>query len=175
MEIKDLQTKIKGKKEINLTKILEIRTYIPIAEKRVILETILDKCFTIEDGIVICDYILTKIMFELAMIKYHTNLDIDISSEDDYDEIKTMGIDLHKEYASDYGECQLLFDGMKQELYSRYSIETSVVNLSNKLSENIGSVTSSLTQKIKNLDMSKFGFEGLELDKFKNLINKYGK
>lgn len=175
MEIKEFAKKIKGKKEINLTKILEIRTYIPIAEKRVILETILDKCCVVEDGVVSCDYILMKMMFELAMIKYHTNLDINISSEDDYDEIKTIGIDFHNEYISDYGECQLLFDGMKQELYSRYSIETSVVNLSNKLSENIGSVASSLTQKIKSLDMSKFGFEGLELDKFKNLINKYGK
>ena len=175
MNINELAKKIKGKKEINLTKILEIRTYIPIAEKRVILETILDKCFVIEDGIVSCDYILMKMMFELAMIKYHTNLEIDIASEDDYDEIKKMGIDLHNEYASDYEECQLLFDGIKQELYSRYSIETSVVNLSNKLSENIGSVANSLTQKIKSLDMSKFGFEGLDLDKFKNLINKYGK
>lgn len=175
MEIKDLQIKIKGKKEINLTKILEIRTYIPIAEKRVVLETILNKCCTVEDGVVVCDYILMKMMFELAMIKYHTNLEVDITSEDDYDEIKKIGIDFHNEYASDYEECQLLFDGIKQELYSRYSIETSVVNLSNKLSENIGSVASSLAQKIKNIDVSKFGFEGLEFDKFKNLINKYGK
>lgn len=174
MLIKEFNEKI-NKKDTNLKKILEIRTYIPIAEKKVIFETILDKCFTVEDGVLICDYVLKEMMFNLAMIKYHTDLEIDIDSEEDYDEIKKNGVDFHSEYPADYAECYVLFDGMEKELRSQYSMEVSVAQLSNKLSDNIEGLVNSITQKIESLDMSKFGFEGLELDKFKKLINKYGK
>lgn len=164
-----------NKQDMNLKEILEIRTYIPIAEKRAILETIVDRCFTIEDGVLTCDYILKKMMFELAMIKYHTNLEIDITSEEDYDEIQKTGIDFHCDYPFDYGECQLLFDGIEKELRSQYSIEASVAQLSNKLSNDIEELVNTVAQKIDSFDMNKFGFEGLELDKFKKMLNKYGK
>lgn len=164
-----------NKQDINLKEMLEIRTYIPIAEKRVILETIVDRCFTIKDGVLTCDYILKKMMFELAMIKYHTNLEIDITSEEDYDEIQKTGIDFHCEYPMDYSECYLLFDGIEKELRSQYSIEISVAQLSNKLSDGIEDVVNKITQKIENSDMSKFGFDSIELNRFKKLLNKYGK
>lgn len=173
MTIKEFLEKVKN--DIDLKEILEIRTYIPIAEKRAIFETILDECFTIEDGALICNYVLKKMMFELAMVKYHTDLEIDITSEEDYDEIQQIGVDFHCEYLTDYRECQSLFDGMEKELRSQYSIETSIAQLSNKLSDNTEGLVNIIAQKINNLDMSKFGFEGLELDKFKKLLNKYGK
>lgn len=163
------------KTNTNLKEILEIRTYIPIAEKKMIFETILDRCLTTKDDVLICDYILKKMMFELAMVKYHTNLEIDITSEEDYDKLQQSGVIFHNEYLADYGECQVLFDGAEQELRSQYSIETSVAQLSNKLSKHIEDLMKSVIHKIDNLDMKKFGFEGLESDKFKKFLNKYGK
>lgn len=159
----------------NLKEVLEIRTYIPIAEKKLILETVLDKCFTVENGVLICDYVLKKMAFELAMVKYHTNLDIDITSEDDYDDIQTLGINLNYNYSVDYKECQLLFEGMEKELRSQYSIESSVSDLLNKTSNSIEELTSNILEKINGLDMSSFGFEGKEFEQLKVLLNKYGK
>lgn len=172
MIIQELINKIEN--NTDLKEILEIRTYIPITEKRAILETVLDECINIEDGVVTCDYITMKMAFELAMIKYHTDLEIKITSEDNYDEIQKLGIDFHSEYLVDYEECQSLFEGMKQELYSKYSIESSIAQLSNKISGSIDNIVGVIAEKVASLDMSKFGFEGLELDKFKNLLNKYG-
>lgn len=161
-------------KNVDLKTTLEIRTYIPIAEKKAIAETVLDKCFTVEDGVLICDYVTKRVVFELAMIKYHTNLDIDIMSTDDYDMIKSR-CDLHKEYEDDYVECKLIFDDMEKELCSKYSIETSIIHLSNRLSDNIESIVKLIANKIDELDMSKFGFEDINLEQFQELINKYGK
>lgn len=162
---------------MDLKTMLEIRTYIPIAEKRAILETILDKCFTVNDGVVVCDYVLKRVMFELAMIKYHTNLEVDIMSEDDYDALKSICSfnTLHNEYGEDYIECQVIFDGIERDLHSKYSIETSVIHLSNQLSGSIENVVNIIANKIDDLDMSKFGFDGMELNQFQELIKKYGK
>lgn len=174
MLVKNFIKKLSKTESVNLKEILKIRTYIPIAEKRVILETVLDKSFTVEDGVLACNYILKKMAFELAMIKYHTNLDIDITSEDDYDEIQQIGISLHYNYLEDYKECQLLFEGMEQELRAKHSIESSVASLSNKLSNGIENVVTDITKKINDFDMSNFGFEKEELDKLKILLNMYG-
>lgn len=174
MKITDFIEEIK-KNNIDLQEILEIRTYIPIVEKRAILETVLDGCFTVEDGVLVCNYILKKMAFELAMIKYHTNLEIDILSEDDYDEIQKSGVNIHWGYLSDYQECQLLFDGMERELRAKYSIKSSIAKLTDRLSDNIDGLVNLVAEKVKDIDIGSFGLEGTEFDQFKDLLNKYGK
>ena len=174
MKITEFLKKIK-KKDVDLQKILEVRTYIPIAEKRAILETILDECFAVEDGILTCNYVLKHMAFELAMIKYHTNLEIDITSEEDYDSIQQTGIDIHWGYEADYKICKSLFDEMERNLRDQYSVESSIVRLSNTLSNNITGLVDVITNKIKALDLNKLGFEDSDLDKLKGLLNKYGK
>lgn len=159
----------------NLKEMLEFRTYIPIAEKKVILETVIDKCFAVEGGVLTCDYILKKISFELAMIKYHTDLEIDITSEDDYDELYKSINMFHDVYLEDYAECLSLFEGMERELRAQYSIESSVASLTDELLNNIEGLVTTIKEKVDDLDMSKFGFESSTIDKFKNLLNKYGK
>jgi hypothetical protein len=171
MIIKDFIKETK-KKNANLEKILEVRTYIPIAEKKAILDDILDRCFIVEDGVLTCDYVLKRMAFELAMIKYHTNLDIDITSEEDYDEIRSLGTNFYELYAADHEECHLYFEGMVKELCSQYSIESSMARLANKLSGSIEGLVENISQKIEGLDI---GFEGKELEQFKDLLNKYGK
>jgi hypothetical protein len=163
------------KKNINLEKILEVRTYIPIAEKKAILEDILDRCFVVEDGVLTCDYVLKRMAFELAMIKYHTNLEVDIASEEDYDEIRGIEVRFYELYEADYEECRQLFEGMEKELRAQYSIEASIAGLTNKVSNVIESFVEGILEKISDFDMSQFGFEGEELSQIKDLLNKYGK
>ena len=164
----------KSKNTTNLKEILEIRTYIPIAEKKAILEDILDKCFVVKDGVLTCDYILKRMAFELAMIKYHTNLEIDITSEEDYDEIYNIGVNFYELYEADYDECHSLIEGMEKELRSQYSIESSIAHLTNKLSNSIEDLVDGVAKQINGFDMSQFGFEGKELAQFKDLLIKYG-
>ena len=172
MKMKQFIEKIKNTS--NLKEILEVRTYIPIAEKKAILETVLNECFDIEDGVPTCDYVFKKIAFELAMVKYHTDLDVDITSEDDYDAIQDILGFIHGVYLEDYQECHSLFEGMEREFREQYSIESSIARLSNKISNSIGSLASSLTDKVSGFDMSSLGLEGVELDQLKNLFSKYG-
>ncbi len=172
MKVKEFIEKIQAE-DVNLETICEVRTYIPIAEKKIIIETILDKCSTVEDGVLLWDDALEAVVFELSMLKYHTDLEVDITSEDDYDEIKKTGIDVHWGYYSDYNECLLLFKKMKKSLRSQYSVESSIARLSNQISDNIGGLTEVLTEKIKAFDVDKFGIQEKELGQLKSLLNKF--
>ena len=133
------------------------------------------ECFMVNDGVVTCNYIAMTVMFELAMIKYHTNLEINIDSEDDYDALQEFRNDIQDEYSADYIECQTLFDGMKRELYSQYSIESSIARLSNRFSDGIAGLVDTVSKKVDSFDMSSFGFDNENIGKFKELLNKYGK
>ena len=173
MNIQEFTKKLR--KNTNLKTTLEIRTYIPISEKRAILEDVLDRCYTVEDGVLACDQTLKTIAFRLAMIKYHTNLDLDIESYEDYDSIAQLEIDICDEFVDDYGACFTLFNSMEKELHSQYSVEASVARLSNRISNSVDDLVSLMANKMQDLDMNKWGFEGSEIDKFKEMLNKYGK
>lgn len=117
----------------NLKTMLNIRTYIPMAEKKAIIETVLDECFRAEDGILTCDCALKNVAFELAMVKYHTDLDVDITSYDNYDELHTMLLYLHNEYFEDYDACYALFNEMERELRAKHSVEASMASISHNV------------------------------------------
>lgn len=117
----------------NLKTMLNIRTYIPMAEKKAIIETVLDTCFRVEDGVLMCDCALKNVAFELAMVKYHTDLDVDIASYDDYDELHTTLHYLHNEYVADYDACDTLFNEMERELRAKYSVGASMASISHNV------------------------------------------
>lgn len=178
MKIQDLIQKIQTDDNVNLQNILEIRTYIPIAEKKVILETVLDTCLAVKDGVVLCDYVLKETAFELAMVKYHTDLDVDITSEDDYDALQQLhmrDIVLHDEYGADYKMCRVLFEGMEKERRSQYSLEASLTQLSNTISEHITKLVSQISEKVDGFDLSKMGLGDIKPEQLQALLNKYGK
>lgn len=158
----------------NLKDMLEIRTYIPIAEKKAVLETVLDTYCTVDDGVVACDYVLKKMVFELAMLKYHTNLDIDITSDADYDDMKQADVDFTDVYYDDYQECKQLLDCMEYELRSQYSIEASIAGLTHKLSDGIGRIVNAAERKISDFDVNQLGLENFDFEQLKNLLGKYG-
>ena len=177
MKIQELIEKIKTD-NVNLQNILEIRTYIPIAEKQVILETVLDTCLTVEDGVVLCDYVLKEMAFALAMVKYHTDLEVNIDSTDDYDALQQlymMGIYLDNKYSIDYQMCKALFEGMEQERRAQYSLEASITQLSNQVSMHISKFADQISQKVKEFDFSQLGIDGVKPEQLQALLNKYGK
>ena len=144
MVIADFIQEIKKGNAIDLKTMLNIRTYIPIAEKKAIIETVLDECFRVEDGILICDCALKNVAFELAMVKYHTDLDVDITSYDNYDELHTVLLCLRMEYAEDYDACDTLFNEMERELRAKHSVEASMASISHNVRMLVGLISDTM-------------------------------
>ena len=69
---------------------LEVREYIPITEKRLIIEKLISEIMT-EDGILVTyDSIVKDMVFSLASICVYTNLEA--TTDEDYDKLCETGL-----------------------------------------------------------------------------------
>lgn len=79
--VKDFIEKYNGDVEF-----LEIREYIPITEKRAIIEELIKKIITEEDLLTTYDSIVKYLVFTIATISVYTNLDA--TTPEDYDTLR---------------------------------------------------------------------------------------
>ena len=89
---------------------LEIKTYIPFAEKRRIAEMIVEKYITEVSGIKKYDEISSYVGFISAMIVAHTSLQFSNNSVTDYDLLAQSGLLTHliAEFQESYSECDII-------------------------------------------------------------------
>ena len=79
-EFIEIAGKEKNKK---MSVILETKKYLPIAEKRVLAQQVIDACTEEQDGIIIIDSVTKYIIFTMTVIGAYTNLEFE--TLDDYD------------------------------------------------------------------------------------------
>lgn len=89
---------------------LEIKTYLPFAYRKVLVQTIVDSHIEVVDGIKKYDNVNSYIGFIIAMIKAHTNLEFSQKSIDDYDLLAETGLlaAIVEEFRTSYEECEVL-------------------------------------------------------------------
>lgn len=177
MNIKELVEFMKQDKDINLETMLKPRTYIPVAEKKEIIEDIINKTTVIENGYLKDDGVQRKIYFDVLMAKYHTNLDID-DIEEDYDALHEGLVDginlqdfLMSFYRKDYEECKDMLNITLNDMYKQCSIEASVGNVAVAITN----VINTLTEKIQGFKIEDILSQGIDADQLKILLEKYGK
>lgn len=89
---------------------LEITEYIPFRTKREIVEMIVEKVITEEDGIKRVDGISQFLSFIVAMVASHTTLAFSDKPEEDYDALSRCGLLEHivAMFKKDVDECDVL-------------------------------------------------------------------
>lgn len=98
MKIKELINEVKTKKVINTTyqphavedfikEKLNIKTYVPFAEKRELCKTVLDASCTRKGGIVEVDSVSRYILFTIAIISKYTELEFSSGEDEEFDSI----------------------------------------------------------------------------------------
>ena len=98
MKISEFVEMYEQNPRIDIAKKLDVISYVSIASKREMSRLILDNCTTIVDGEVHIDSVERYILFTVAVISMHTNLefsydeDSEHSSIDDYDVLCKSGL-----------------------------------------------------------------------------------
>ena len=157
-----------------ITKTLEVKTYLPFATKRDIVEMVVDECTEEIDGVWRHDQISQYVSFIVAMLHSHTTLEFSDNPVDDYDKLAEAKLlmPIIETFIADYNDCEIL---LKMETASK--LEENNINvlvgkflngLSDKLDvvlDNLGNVniTEALGGKFKEEDLAKLSSL---LDKF---------
>ena len=143
MKVNELVELYQKNKMIDLKKILEIKEYISIAHKQKIAELVLDECITEQNGNLYINSLSRYILFTMAVISIHTNLEFAYEDEgynilDDFDALnKNHLLDkIIETFKDDYNACQIVLDMMTSDKIKNHeTLEKKIINLLSSMPE----------------------------------------
>ena len=143
MKVNELVELYQKNKMIDLKKILEIKEYISIAYKQKIAELVLDECITEQNGNLYINSLSRYILFTMAVISIHTNLEFAYEDEgynilDDFDALnKNHLLDkIIETFKDDYDACQIVLDMMTSDKIKNHeTLEKKIISLLGSMPE----------------------------------------
>lgn len=188
MKVLDFISNFKEKKVINtkfepdavskyIKKELEVRDYVPFAEKRELCERVLNACNTMDDsGLVKVDSVTRYLIFTLSIISAYTNLefssgeDTEFDSLDEYDMLCQANLlDLILEViGEEYTTCNNILNMMMADVITNNNTVESVLGHTlGKIGVSISDLLNTLAEKAEEID---FDLSQIDIDKYKGLI-----
>lgn len=180
MKVNELVEMYEKNPRIDIAKHLEVEKYVGIAYKREMANLVLDNCITVVDGEVHIDSIERYILFTIAVIGMHTNLefsydeDSQFSSLDDYDMLCKSGllVKIIDTFKDDYVSCQEILNMMTSDrLQNNMTIEKKLYQVLDIIQNKLSGAIDSL---VDNLDPNILSSLELDQDKLSQLYNLIG-
>lgn len=166
--------------EYYLKKTLEIKEYVPFAEKRELCAKVLNTCNKIDtsNGLVKVDSISRYIVFTIAILSTYTNLefssgqDTEIDSLDEYDMLCRHNLlnPILDAIGAEYTTCNNILNMMMTDVIANNNnIENVLGNTTKKLLEIVDSFVDVLSDKVESLNLD---LNQIDIDKYKGLIEQ---
>ena len=173
MKVIEFVEKYKQNPRIDIAKELEVKQYTGIAFKREMMKLILDNCTQIVDGEVRIDSVERYILFTIAVIAMHTNLDFvneedseEHGAMDDYDLLCESGllIKIIDTFKEDYASCQEVLNMMTADkMQESVTIENKINQLIDEIQNILSNAINNLTE---NIDLGKLlGDESIDISR----------
>lgn len=155
---------------------LDIKEYLPFSTKREIVEMLVEKIITEEDGIKRVNSVSQFLAFIVTMVASHTTLVFSDKPEEDYDALSQCGVLEHilAMFAKDYSECDALLKAAIADELADNNLNVIIGKFLNGVLDKLDGVGDML----KNLDLSKLlgtNINEEEKAKFFGLIDRLNK
>ena len=160
-------------------KTLEVKDYVPFAEKRELCAQVLNACNTKDDsGLIKVDSVSRYIIFTLSIISKYTNLEFssgedEIDSLDEYDMLCQANLlnPILDVIGAEYTTCNNMLNMMMEDIMTNNNtIENVVGAVLGKLGDSIDDFITVISDKVEsmNLDLNQ-----IDIDKYKGLIEQF--
>ena len=162
-----------------IKKTLEVKDYVPFAEKRELCAQVLNACNTKDDsGLIKVDSVSRYIIFTLSIISKYTNLEFssgedEIDSLDEYDMLCQADLlnPILDVIGAEYTTCNNMLNMMMEDIMTNNNtIENVIGAVLGKLGDSIDDFITVISDKVEsmNLDLSQ-----IDIDKYKGLIDQF--
>ena len=162
-----------------IKKTLEVKDYVPFAEKRELCAQVLNACNTKNDsGLIKVDSVSRYIIFTLSIISKYTNLEFssgedEIDSLDEYDMLCQTNLlnPILDVIGAEYTTCNTMLNMMMEDIMTNNNtIENVVGAVLGKLGDSIDDFITVISDKVEsmNLDLNQ-----IDIDKYKGLIEQF--
>lgn len=154
---------------------LEIKNYIPFADKREICATVIDACCTKEGGLVKIDSVSRYIIFTISIISAYTNLEFSSGEEydslDEYDMLCEAGLlnPILAIIGDEYATCNNILNMMMEDVVTNNNTVEAVLghNLG-KVSDALDDLISTFADKVEEMELD---LSQINIDKYKGLLD----
>lgn len=159
----------------HLKKELEIKKYIPFADKRDICATVIDACCTKKDGLIKVDSVSRYIVFTISVISAYTTLefssDADYDSLDEYDMLCEAGLlnPILALIGDEYSACNNLLNMMMEDVITNNNtVEAVLGHALDKVSDSVDNLISVFADKVEEMELD---LSQIDFDKYKGLLD----
>ena len=156
-----------------IAKHIETKKYLPIKQKKELVESIVNECILYEDGVYKFDDIDKYICFTMRVIAAYTNLELSDDIEDDYDVLCEAGVldMVINTFKKEYDEVNILLQMKCNYVLSSNSLEAQVGKLFDGVLEKLDIITQALANKVEGFDINNLPISGDDLSKLMQLLN----
>lgn len=167
MTIKNFIETVGKEKNKKMSVILETKKYLPIAEKRVLAQQVIDACTEEENGIITVDSVTKYIIFTMVVIGAYTNLEFE--TLDDYDALCEADLlnGVIETFAAEYARVNDIMNMMLADMMQTNTVEVSVMKVLNKVNDGLDVIIEALANKI---DEMNFDLGNVDPDMIDNAI-----
>lgn len=161
-----------AQKQDVLKKILEVKKYISIKEKKQLVQDIVDECILYDDGIYKFDEIDKYIYFTMKTLETYTNLELSDDIEDDYDALCQYGLlnAIVDTFTGEYENVSLLLQMKCDYILSDNNVGAQVGRFLNQILEKVDDFSGVLTEQLGNFDMSNLPLDAQSITKLLELV-----
>jgi predicted transcriptional regulator len=156
---------------------LEVKDYLPFAEKRELCASVLNACNTKDNsGLVKVDSVSRYITFTITIISKYTNIEFSSGDEefdllDEYDMLCQNNLlnPILDVIGAEYATCNNILNMMMDDIVSNNNtVEAVIGSALNRVTDSIDRVVSSLADKVDELNLD---FSQIDIDKYKGLLD----
>lgn len=162
-----------------IKKELEVKDYVPFAEKRELCANVLNACNTKEDnGLVKIDSVSRYIIFTLSIISAYTNLEFssgkdEIDSLDEYDMLCQVNLlnPILDVIGAEYATCNNMLNMMMDDIIANNNTVENVIGaILGKLGDSVDELISVFADKVESMELD---LSQIDIDKYKGLIDLF--
>ena len=164
-----------------IKKELEVKDYIPFAEKRELCANVLNACNTKDDnGLVRVDSVSRYILFTIAIISKYTTLefssgkdDEEFDSLDEYDMLCQANLldPILEVIGAEYVTCNNILNMMMSDVVANNNtIENVVGHTLGKISKSVDGLIGALAEKVEDMELD---LNQIDINKYKGLIEMF--
>lgn len=169
MKVQELVVNINNN-GFKLSEALEVKTYIPMALKKVIAQSIIYECTNSEGGVIKVDSVQRYISYIRYMITTHTNLeytdeDYDTLCSTEYQDTVLLNAVLGS-FGDDAQECSRILNLMIDDYMQDMRVEVTIARFLNELGQ-------SLEGLVDKLDLGAIIPDSMDINKLSTFLQKY--
>ena len=129
MQVKELKEKLEKGKTIE--ELVDVKSYLPFVEKKMLCNSIIGDCLEEDDGILMCDYFTKKIAMDIGFIVNYSDIELGEDFVEEYDFLVENKV------------AQYIFSNIDEdEMLFMYSMVNEVLNEKLRINRSIESVLS---------------------------------